>query len=156
MQFDGRQSDQSLLAMKREFQSILKPLHLRFNWRMLGDGSETESFPNLVVVKFKGWCGMDGRLSSLPAAGSLAFTHSANDKVLPFIDVECDRIRTMVGATLRVADNSRREYILGRALGRVLAHEFRHVFERTKEHGQGLMKASFSAEDLVSDRFPLR
>jgi len=47
--------------------------------------------------------------------------------------------------------NSIRDHVLGRAFGRALAHEIGHVLLRSRVHpGNGLMRASYSADDLVA------
>jgi hypothetical protein len=47
-----------------------------------------------------------------------------------------------------------RDRVLGRALGRVLAHELYHILSGTKRHSaRGLAKASFAVDELISDRF---
>jgi hypothetical protein len=47
-----------------------------------------------------------------------------------------------------------RNIVFGRALGRVVAHELYHILALTTEHAEaGVAKPSFSAQDLMSDRF---
>lgn len=154
MQFEDEQSEVSQAEMKQELQSIMSASRMHFDWRVLTNRSASESFPELVVVKFKGKCQMEDRPPANDGTGPLACTHTSDGQVLPFIDVECDRIRSLVGAMARTADARRREYLFGRALGRVLAHEFYHVFGKTSHHGHnGIAKACFTARELVSDKF---
>jgi len=75
-------------------------------------------------------------------------------KVLPFSDVECDRVR----ASIRSANGRQlSDLVLGRALARVLAHELYHVLARTPTHARaGLAKRSLSGIELSSDRLELK
>ncbi|HYR43293.1 MAG TPA: hypothetical protein VER98_09735 [Terriglobia bacterium] len=46
--------------------------------------------------------------------------------------------------------------VLGRALGRVAAHEIYHIVAQTTEHQEsGIAKAAFSVRDLTANRFEL-
>lgn len=154
MVFENQQSELSQEEMKQELQSIMSASRMHLDWRVLKEGSPIESFPELVVVKFKGKCEMGHQPSTNSGSGTLASTHTSDGQVLPFVDVECDAIRSLVGAAARTADAKRREYLLGRALGRVLAHEFYHVFAKTSHHGRGgIAKSCFTARELVADKF---
>ena len=56
--------------------------------------------------------------------------------------------------SMRAVDKRRHEWLLGRAMGRVLAHELFHVFGNTFKHGhEGAAKTSFSPRELVADQF---
>src|ERR1035437_6122333 len=55
-QFDGPYSERSLAAMKSEFAVILKGSGVNANWRHRSKFSDSDSPPNLIVVKFSGKC----------------------------------------------------------------------------------------------------
>ena len=75
-----------------------------------------------------------------------------------------NRVQRMVmearisGWSVALLPPSRREAFLGRALGRVFAHELGHVLLGTRAHAAaGLMRATFSPADLVAiDRMHMR
>ena len=93
-----------------------------------------EAFERVVVVRFTDHC-------QEPEAGlALGLTHISDGRVLPFVEMECGRVRRMVGDQAGM---------LGRALGRVAAHEMHHVLTASSTHDvEGLTKAVFTRSDL--------
>jgi hypothetical protein len=74
--------------------------------------------------------------------------------ILPFSDVDCDKIRRFIASDVRSLEAGTREIVYGRAVGRVLAHELYHVFTNTTRHASwGVAKAFYTSRDLVSDQF---
>jgi len=72
-------------------------------------------------------------------------------KVLPFADIDCDSVRKLIDRELRRASAGLREDILGRAMGRVVAHELYHILLHTTSHGRdGLARPAQSRSDLLS------
>lgn len=83
---------------------------------------------------------------------ALAYTHSTDGQILPFIEVPCDRVRSSIRPVIWGGDARQSNFLLGRALGRVMAHEFYHVLAKTSRHGRtGIAKHSLSAAELISD-----
>jgi len=153
LQFDGRHSEQSVGEMKRELQSIMRGSGTELSWRISNEVSASESFPNLVVVTFHGSCAMTPFTSTLSEGGlPLGYSHVSDGEIIPFADVECDRIRRelrSIHGTLTAGDDR----VLGRALARVLAHELHHIIDHTRTHERtGLFRKSLSPQDLTSDR----
>ena len=87
IQFENRHSQESFDAMKRELKVLMKDVAV--DWRLVGEMQAGESFPDLVVVKFKGACLMETVVPPylIDERGPLAFTHTADGRVLPFSDV---------------------------------------------------------------------
>jgi hypothetical protein len=49
---------------------------------------------------------------------------------------------------------ARGDFMLGRAIGRLIAHEIYHMLMQTREHTRnGISKPCFSAADLTANRF---
>jgi hypothetical protein len=153
LQFEARHSEPSINEMKRELQSQLQSSGVELNWRQMDELSASDSFPSLVVVKFHGSCEATALSAPLPSEPvSLAYTHVSNGSVIPFADVECDRIRSALAA-LRNGYSSRNDLLFGRAIGRVLAHELHHIIGRTQAHTQhGLSRKCLSPQELIADR----
>jgi hypothetical protein len=77
-----------------------------------------------------------------------------NGKVLPFADLACDKLRGVVEAS--TSDQSRGNVLLGRAMGRVLAHELYHITADTSEHGrEGVAQAALTLNELTSGSLEL-
>jgi len=76
--------------------------------------------------------------------------------VLPFAEVNCDRIRDFLREDLIRTHSTERESVYGRAVGRVLAHELFHVFVRSAAHGaRGVAEPAFTQAELLGNEFQL-
>ena len=160
MSFDGPHSEYAVAAMKREVEKLTKSSGFGLQWRSLDGPRAGETFADLMVVKFHGKCNMDGiqllfnELGPEGEGGALGSTKISNGQVLPFSELECDRIRRSIAPLAVGYSKEDRESLLGRAMGRVLAHELFHVFAKTEQHGQqGVTKTSYSRKDLVAGSF---
>ena len=86
--------------------------------------------------------------------GALGWTHVSDGVILPFSDVDCDRIRQFLQKDILQEPAADRDEIFGRAIARVLAHELYHIFANTEKHGScGVGKSSYSVRELLSDDF---
>ena len=160
MSFDGAHSAQAIEAMKSEVASLTKRSPLNLRWIPLDSPRVGESFSDLMVVKFHGNCNMEGiqflfnELGLEGDGGALGSTWKTDNQILPFSELQCDRIRRSI-APLAIGNTpTEREALLGRAMGRVLAHELFHVFANTDKHGrEGVAKTKYTRRDLLADRF---
>src|SRR5258708_32605263 len=87
--FDGPYSEKSLLEMKRELGTILKGSGIQIDWRDQSAVAVTASFPNLVVVKFRGKCRMEPVPYLYDQRGPLGFRYSTDEPVPPFSATAC-------------------------------------------------------------------
>jgi hypothetical protein len=153
-QFEHPYSAMSIDTMREELGAIMSPLGLDFTWRDLSRSRGNEVSVELVVVTFKGTCEMDGGMTAPGETGALGWTHMSDGAILPFSDVDCDKIRRFISPEVRSLDRRDRDLAYGRAMGRVLAHELYHVFANTTKHASwGVAKAFFTSKDLVSVQF---
>src|SRR6266478_703789 len=154
--FDGPYSEKSLVEMKRELGTLLHDSGIRVDWRDQSDVAASESFPNLVVVNFRGKCRMEPVPYLYDERGPLAFTYSTDGAVLPFSEIECDKVRSSLRTAMWGGDYKRSDILFRRALARVLAHELYHVLAKTHSHaGQGIAEKSLSGSQLISERLHL-
>jgi hypothetical protein len=142
-------SDESRIAMRAEVQRLLTPANLEVVWKNTVERKAGEDFELVAVVSFDGLC--SAMQASQPAATlptvSLADTSISDGRILPFFHVDCTRVNQILGSHVESS-------ILGRALGRVIAHEIYHIIARTAEHHDtGIAKAVFSSRDLTNPRF---
>jgi len=145
-------SSLSIGYMKAELDAIMLPFHLRFDWRSLEHANGHEVVAEVVVVGFKGACRADTMSPWASPAGSLGLTHIADGEILPFTDVDCDKIREVMTSALAIALPVERERLLGRAMARVLAHELYHFLVHTTKHASsGIAKASYTGAELASN-----
>jgi hypothetical protein len=153
-QFAQAPSDGVRHALQAEVETIMSPLGLRFEWHDGADPEARNFSGELVIITFEGRCDPEFHASTGRAAGPLGWTHMLDGQVQPFTNLACDRVREMLQPVLVTRHSTVREAILGRALGRVLAHELYHIFARTAHHGScGIAKQSYSVWDLVDTDF---
>jgi hypothetical protein len=156
LQFEGDPSDISVQEMKREVEKIMTEAGLKLRFQLLKDVKSTDSFADLVVVKFKGRCQMEPLPVLYDERGPLAYTHTSDGAVLPFSEVACDRIRLSIRSVLWGDDVKRADFLLGRALGRVLAHELYHIYAKTQKHGnRGVAQTALSGSQLIAETLDL-
>ncbi len=151
-QFDHFHSQIAFQEMQRELETAMKPLGYVPDWRGVAETPVESNFENLVMVDFRGRCLMEA--ADLPTAtnGALARTQVSDGTVLPFSEVECDAVRAALHSAWRTRAQQS-DLILGRALGRVLAHELYHVLTQTTAHSSdGIAKKSLSQTELVSEQ----
>src|SRR5215469_14041199 len=152
--FDAVPSARSVEAMKKEAAKLLNSAGYVVDWRVLKQNSGTESFANVVVVKFHGKCRLE---YPLPDASdgevALASTKVEGGRVLPYSDVQCDQVRKVLPYTKQ----SDRQGALGMALGRVVAHELYHFLANTTKHASaGLASATHDWVELLSGAISFR
>jgi hypothetical protein len=155
-QFDNPHSKKAFEEMKRELGSIFKNAGIQIGWRDRDQVSSSESFANLVVVKFRGACKIDPATDRDEDSGPLAFTYTSDGAILPFSEVECDRVRSSLRHAVSGGDRTRSDLVFGRAMARVLAHELYHVLSGTESHAaKGVAQRALSGSDLIGDQLEL-
>lgn len=150
---DHRYSAVALQEMGREASAILLRSGIALRWYI---GFTPEVFDgSLVVVNLRGRCDMQEEPPAVQG-GALGWTHSENGSLLPFAELACEPIRGSVQSALPGRDAARGNTMLGRAMGRVLAHELYHIAGETFKHGRdGVAQATLSPQDLISNRLEL-
>lgn len=119
-------------------------------WRKLEENDGSQVFDRLVVVRFRGACRFSDTEQPV-YRGPLGFTHISGGRILPFIDLDCERLRGVLAASPAARGYPLTNRLLGRALARVAAHEFYHVLAASEEHAvSGIAKASLSASELLA------
>jgi len=154
--FEQGHSALLLETVKEEVRSIMAPVGLQLQWRSVETHTQAALSSELAVVSFKGKCRMDDLLLQPVDSGGLGWTYARDGHVSPFSDVDCDRIRQFINSAVIRTKWEDRDAVLGRALGRVLAHELYHIFSDSKQHARnGVTKAVFTPRDLLSDNLTL-
>lgn len=154
--FEHKPSTIALEAMKMEVASLMKSSGLSFDWKFRPAKRDINT-PKGIAFRFKGKCYGEafsgGELSELAPYGetvALASTPVVAGSVQPFSEVQCDQIRKCISADAG-SGKHQRELALGRAMGRVVAHELYHILLDTRNHAaKGVSKSVHSGEDLVS------
>lgn len=150
LDFQGIHSDLSVTEMEHETEGILKSSGLQLDWRMASEAAH-ETFSDLVVVQFKGSCKVEPVPYVYDELGPLAFTYSSDGTIQPFTEVSCDKVAASVRSAMWGGDFEKADFLFGRALGRVLAHELVHVLTASGRHAHdGVYKPALSGKELIT------
>ncbi|MFN7997686.1 MAG: hypothetical protein U0Q18_28970 [Bryobacteraceae bacterium] len=152
-QFEDSPSELSIQNMKSELADIMAPLGVQFAWRSLDKADGREIMAEIVVVRFRGDCRVDTWQSNGLRERALGWTHVSDGEILPFTDVNCNRIRDLLGEYIAgTGILAERAKLMGRAMARVVAHEMYHFFANTSKHAaSGVAKAAFSRSELAAE-----
>jgi hypothetical protein len=155
LDFKGPHSPTSLKEMERESGLILKSTGVKLEWRILGQ-DPFASYSDLVVMTFKGVCAYEPAAPRYDELGPLAITRTTNGEVQPFGEVDCNRVVNTAANAMSGADYNRADLLIGRALGRVVAHELVHMLTKSRTHGsEGVEKPALSGKQLIAASLPL-
>jgi hypothetical protein len=144
-----------IAEMRRETSALLRSAGLRVSWSGPPERPEIQN-GLLVVASLAGECDSDPELwaGAETLSRTLAFTPLENGNVLPFSTVNCSSLGQFLSPALRQQPKARRDYLYGRAMGRVLAHELYHVIAQTRGHSrEGVGEAAMSVRDLTGEQF---
>jgi hypothetical protein len=146
-----------LQYMQEEAESILEPLGVSWAWRSESDIRRGEVFSRVVTVRLKGSCMVSGEMPAVEPSAALGITHMERGEPLPYCELDCERIRAFLRHELgRRPGAAPPPLLVGRAWGRVLAHELYHALGETRAHGrEGITKAHFTAKELLHAKFGL-
>jgi len=150
-QFEQPYPSRALAEAQRELNVLTKGAAVRLEWYDRGGPHAASSFPNILVLDFRGSCDprSENKLAG-PATGWLARMHVSDGVVLPFGEVNCDLVRAVMNDGTKKGKPN--DAVFGRALARVLAHELFHFITNSTDHlDAGLAKPSFSRKDLALD-----
>ncbi len=156
LDFDKPHSQMSLRAMEAEVSSLMEATGVAVRWQLKSELPPNAEFAELVVIKLTGFCMMETVPMPMDERGPLAFAHSSDGEVLPFGEVECDRVKTSLRRLLVGRDYRQGDLLLGRALGRVLAHEMYHMLANDRKHTRsGVTRESLTADELIANHIDL-
>lgn len=140
--------------MRREVSRVMLPAGVYFNVLLESETTPGAVFDDVVVVTIKGQCTVeqDPMLIDERGPATLAYAFSSGTEILPFAVVSCDHVRHAVDPALWGGQHFSRDRLLGRALGRVVAHELFHVVERTSVHSKsGIFQPALSGAQLIAE-----
>jgi hypothetical protein len=155
LDFKGPHTRTSVSEMERESGLILNSSGVLLDWRLLGEDS-SESSHDLVVMTFEGACEYRPVTGYDEQPGPLAVTRMIGGEVQPFGEVECDRVVDWASHAMSDSDCGQGDLLIGRAMGRVVAHELIHMLTKSTTHGvEGVEKPALSGKQLITGYLPL-
>jgi hypothetical protein len=154
LDFQGPYSRTVVNEMERETAAILGSTGVSLDWRIAGiDSPQTDN--DLVVMTFAGVCEY-GQEPVDQGPGPLGLTRMVDGTVQPFGEVECDRVVNSVHNAMPHSDYARGNLLIGRAAGRVVAHELVHMLTKSTEHGaDGVERTALTGAELISGQMRL-
>jgi hypothetical protein len=154
---DSGQSPRVTGYMRRELGQLMQTAGYEVVWRNAHAAHPGQTASPLIVAHLGGACAFtSGDAASEPAekAASLAYTAVVDGRVLPFTTVNCGNLTRTLAPMLALEPGARRDFLYGRAVARVLAHEFYHILSGSTQHASvGVAKSCFSTRDLVIEHF---
>jgi hypothetical protein len=153
---DAGQPQPPAEEMKREVDALMEGAGYSVSWRSARDFGQDEGDAAVIVSEFQGICEVPrpGTILAPPEAGAILGSTAVSDgAVLPFIRIDCVTLARLLAPALPNVE-TRRNFLYGRALGRVVAHELFHALTGTREHDDsGIAKHSFRASDILAEHF---
>jgi hypothetical protein len=150
------ENDRTVSYMQRELETQLKSAGYAVNWKALG-GPFDDGKTLIVVVELRGACRAPEAgvyVKPVDRGASLASTAVDGDQVLPFSWINCETLTQLLAPELTRIEPGQRDFLYGRAMGRLLAHELYHVLANKREHDDsGVAKESFNASDVLGEHF---
>jgi hypothetical protein len=133
-----------LRTVKSETGNLMRSAGYRVDWSSPAKPVTAENGP-LIVVEFE---------KSQLSTQRLAYTAVENGKVLPFSTVDYTSLWNLLAPVLENESKARRDFLYGRAIARVLAHELYHAVTGAREHSHaGVAEPVVSAKELLADKF---
>jgi hypothetical protein len=154
---NSNQPGKPVQEMKREVKALMRAAGYHVEWWDLEGARREVIGASMVVLELRGVCRTPQRVAAvgpLRQAASLASSAVDNSEVLPFSWLECETLTKLLAPSLAKAPGGKCDFLYGRAMGRVVAHELLHVLTNVRGHDDaGVGKPSFSANDMLAERF---
>ncbi len=142
-------------SMERELIRVFGPSDTKIKLVLPLERNDHPVFDTeVIVMRVKGRC----ELGPMPPPNghkpdTLGRTFVTDGQILPFVELDCRQISGALRQRLLGVSEEMRPVLLGRAMGRVLAHEIYHVLARTASHSpHGIAAESMSPDHMVCDR----
>jgi len=150
MQFQHEPPTAVLSATQAEASALMAPARLRLQWKTLPSTGRDVSTA-VAVVTFQGHCSAANLSARAQWETRLGWSYMSEGAVTPFAGIDCDSILGFIGKHLLAVPKQERDQVLGRAIGRVLAHEFDHIFAETPNHGaRDMDQPEYSVDELMA------
>lgn len=150
LDFKGPVSARATGEMQREAGAILRGTGVSLSFRSRAEAAQSD-FSDLVVMTFRGNCAGDPPAPRYDESGPYAVTWTTDGRVLPFGEVDCNRVIRSARSAMWGGDLARADQFYGRALGRVMAHEIVHMLTKSGDHGKsGVQREALSPRELTA------
>ncbi len=155
VEFEQAAPNASVGEMRREVQHLLRPSGRDVDVRLRSEVQPDDQLQDLVLVRVKGSCRSampDPMLIDERGPQAFARSYTVSGEVQPFGEVSCERVGRAVDSALWGGQRTNRDELLGRALGRVVAHEVFHMMANTAKHSRkGVFQESLTGAQLIGE-----
>lgn len=149
VEFPSSVPETTRVAMEQELRQSVAVEWMGIEWREARQYDSATAYDRVVMVKVMGRCRAEDADTSRRGT-SLGFTHVSDGHVLPFIEIDCDRVARAIQKRVFPVGTLAPAPALGRALGRVAGHELYHALAETEVHGShGLAQPHFGEFELL-------
>ena len=144
--------------MKQETQGILKDAGLHLDWKSRDEAAK------LPLSPIWWWCASTALANCLRRRCMTSWAKSAPWHRLTkptaacsrSAKSSCDRVGAFVRSGLHGDDFKKADQLIGKALGRVVAHELVHMLTGAKDHShEGVFEPGLTVQQLVAGELPL-
>jgi hypothetical protein len=141
----GTQPTRPLEFMKAEAGRLMRDAGYRVEFTSARPTTDSA----LVVLELHGTCAAG---TAAGKAGALASTALSDGQVIPFASVDCAGLSRVLATALANEPGARRDFLYGRAMARLIAHELYHVLGKTTSHTpSGFTRACLHVNDLLGE-----
>src|SRR5262249_10824865 len=126
LNFTGNYSAPDMTPMQQDVGQIIKDTAPTLN-SPVQNKAGSESCNDLVVMTFKVSCVLNPMPPMYDELGPYAITRTTGGEIQPFGEVDCDHVVSSLHSAMNGDDYAKSDLVLGRALGRVVAHELVHM-----------------------------
>jgi hypothetical protein len=141
------------VQMRAEVEALLWPAGIEVDWRDYDPAGIAPSVCALLSLRFTSGQPAPAKGTSVHARPHLGWTHITDGDILPYCVVDYKSVKDLTARFAAGKPLVTWNDVVGRALGRVVAHEIYHVVARTTVHSsEGAAKACLSVEDLTAQR----
>lgn len=155
--FEQPPSELSYTAMQKEAESIFLAAGRKLSFKLRSETVSGETFADVVMMSFRGKCQMDSFPVMIDERGPLAWARTEGGEVQPFGIVQCDHVQRSVKSAMGGRDYKDGNLLMGRALGRVVAHELYHMLAKTGDHAhEGVARGALSGKALIAGELSFR
>ena len=157
LDFAESRSSVSLVNLQKIFNTVFADSSIQIDLRLKSVVQSEPQVGELLIFKMKGQCVSEalpiGAVSD--EGGALAMAYKTDGTILPFGEVQCDRLRASLQRMYGKGQLPAHRADFDLAVAHVMAHEIYHMLASSAAHTRtGVTKERLSPKELVSSDLP--
>jgi hypothetical protein len=138
-------------SLRSELETMMRSAGYHLDW----NATELANLSSFSIdVELRGACAVASHASAGQEHTGVPLASSAvrDGRILPRTWVNCDSVQALLAPHLASQPAARRDYLTGRAVARLIAHEFYHVLSQSRLHASaGIARDALNATDLLQE-----